>query len=86
MIHPHSVIHVVVSVDTEHYPGLVALVHSTIKHCSRPDLLHFHVVVTEDHVKRIEQMLDCYKLRETAQVVTTMFHAAVMLYFAFLQT
>ena len=67
---PASSIHVVLSVDREHYPGLLVVLHTLIRHTSDPEQLHVHVVVAGEPQMVVQQLLDCHGLREEAQVTT----------------
>ena len=65
---PAISMHVVVSVDREHYPGLLVVIHSLLKNTRAPENLHIHVVVAGEPVTVVQQLLDCHGLREEVEV------------------
>lgn len=55
-----SPIHVIVSVDRDHFPGLVAVINSTLSHTSRPGAIKFHIVLSDVEPQSLKEYLDCY--------------------------
>ena len=57
-----SKIHVIVSVDGQHFPGVLAVLASSLEHCSQPAHLQFHVVVANGDAIALRQFLKCHGL------------------------
>lgn len=59
---------IIMSVDTDHLPGMVAAMSSLLKHTSNPKLLTFHVVVAGLGKRSIKDFLSCHNLSLGNQV------------------
>ena len=71
-----TVIHIVVSVDSDHFSGLLALVSSLQEYTAATQQVHVHVVISNDLPATVEQLLDCITLQKNIKV-TQSFHYSV---------
>ena len=72
-------VEVIVSVDSEHLPGLVAVVSSVLRHSSLP--VRFHVVVAGEKGGRreVEGWLHCHGMDRNVQVSDVNHNASLLL-------
>ena len=64
-------IHIIVSVDKEHFPGLVGVVNSALSHASQPERLKFHVVLSDGEESLLVSYLRCYGFDNHPQLEVT---------------
>ena len=55
-----NLVHVIVSVDQDHFPGVVGVVNSTLSHTSHPESIRFHIVLSEADPQALRDYLNCY--------------------------
>lgn len=53
-------IHIIISVDKEHFPGLVGVVNSALSHASQPERLMFYLVLSGIEPTVLLSYLRCY--------------------------
>ncbi|XP_065886387.1 uncharacterized protein [Dysidea avara] len=63
-----STIHIILSVDHDHFQGLLATMNSILQHCTNPDQLHFHIVLARQPRLLLESYLQCHALLLPGQV------------------
>lgn len=66
-----DLIHVIVSVDRTHFPGLVGVVNSALSHASRPERLKFHIVLSGAEESVLASFLRCYGFNDHPQLEVT---------------
>ena len=59
---------IIMSVDSEHLPGLVVAMTSILKHSPNPNLIKFHLVVAGLGKRAVQDFLSCYNLFLNDQV------------------
>ena len=65
-------IHVIISVDRTHFPGLVGVVNSALSHARQPERLKFHIVLSDiDDESVLWSYLRCYGYEGHAQLEVT---------------
>ena len=69
--HETDFIHVIVSVDRTHFPGLVGVVSSALSHASRPERLKFHIVLSDVDESVLWGYLRCYGYDDHLQLEVT---------------
>lgn len=71
----NEVVHVVVSVDHAHFPGVVAMVTSLLSHTSDPQGVMVHVLVTGEGGDSLQQYLQCFDIPTREQVILILISA-----------
>ena len=68
---PTDPIHIIISVDHEHFPGLLGVVNSALSHASQPERVKFHVVLSGVEESVLLSYLSCYGYKDHPQVKVT---------------
>ena len=68
---PPDLIHIIISVDHEHFPGLLGVVNSALSHASQPERLKFHVVLSGVEESVLRSYLGCYGYKDHLQLEVT---------------
>ena len=66
-----DLIHIIISVDHEHFPGLLGVVNSALSHASQPERLKFHVVLSDVEKSILLSYLGCYGYKDHPQLEVT---------------
>ena len=64
-------IHIIISVDNEHFPGLLGVVNSALSHTSQPERLKFHIVLSGIEKSILLSYLGCYGYKDHPQLEVT---------------
>ena len=68
---PSDLIHIIISVDHEHFPGLLGVVNSALSHASQPERLKFHIVLSGVKESVLRSYLGCYGYKDHPQLEVT---------------
>lgn len=64
-------IHIIISVDHKHFPGVLGVLSSTLSHASQPERLRFHVVLSGVEESVLQSFLGCYGFGDHPQMEVT---------------
>lgn len=66
-----DLVHIIISVDHEHFPGLLGVVNSALSHASQPERLKFHIVLSGIKKSVLLGYLGCYGYKDHPQLEVT---------------
>ena len=70
-------VHIILSADPDHIPGLVGVVSSTLRHTPNPQRLMFHIVFIGAERTLIDSYLCCYGYKHHSQIEVVLFDSSM---------